>query len=198
MNNTERMCKLTGSFNRITFFHLWSTTLVCWHWLKNKLDECNLKCHHHRSMSDTRHTFNHKRRCYIMFYHERNIHFKRSRNSWYHFEFIKLIANSNMHQSSETNGNHEITCFGHANATVNDGKSIVGFVRNKPNEKLWLPIKLALISQTFKPNFVQSLQKPHPKTQLVKFSINQILTEKQFKSKGKLINRLFIKHNANE
>jgi len=73
-----------------------------------------------------------------------------------------------MHKYSETTGSCEITCFGHSNATINDGKSVVGFVRNKPNEKLWLSIKLALISQTLKPNFVQSLQKPHPKTQLVK------------------------------
>jgi len=36
---------------------------------ENKLIECNLKCHHQGAVSDTRHAFNHKRWCYIVFYH---------------------------------------------------------------------------------------------------------------------------------
>lgn len=51
------------------------------------------------------------------------------------------------------------TCFGHADSTVNDGEGLVGLVRNNPDEKLRLSLKLALISQTLEPDLVQCLDK---------------------------------------
>lgn len=52
-----------------------------------------------------------------------------------------------------------ITCFGHADTTVNNGKCVVGLVRDESNEKLWLSIELALVRKALESNFIQSLYK---------------------------------------
>lgn len=51
----------------------------------------------------------------------------------------------------------DITCFGHADTTVDDREGLVNLVGYKPNEKLWLSIQLTLIGQALKTDFIQSL-----------------------------------------
>ena len=56
-----------------------------------------------------------------------------------------------------------ITCFGHADSAINNGESIVGLIRNEPDEELRLSIKLALVSEALKSDFIQSLHKSKSK-----------------------------------
>ena len=49
------------------------------------------------------------------------------------------------------------TCFGHADTAVNDRVSLVDFVRDDPNEELWLSIEFALVCEALKSYLIQSL-----------------------------------------
>lgn len=50
-----------------------------------------------------------------------------------------------------------ITCFGHADAAVDNGESLVSFVRNETNKELRLRVELALIGQTLESDLIQSI-----------------------------------------
>jgi hypothetical protein len=50
-----------------------------------------------------------------------------------------------------------LTSLCHSNSTINDGDGIAGLVRDNMNEQLRLCLKLCLVSQAIKTDFVQSL-----------------------------------------
>lgn len=50
------------------------------------------------------------------------------------------------------------TCFGHANAAIDDAQGLVNLVRYKPDEHLRLPIQLAFVRKALEPNLVQCLR----------------------------------------
>lgn len=51
-----------------------------------------------------------------------------------------------------------MTCFGHANAAINDGEGIVGLIRDESDVEFRLSIKLARIRKALNSNFVQGLK----------------------------------------
>lgn len=98
----------------------------------------------------------------------------------------------------------EITCFGHADTTINNGESFVSLVRNKAYEELRLSIKFALVSQALEPNLIQCIrciadQFPQENFLVAVESIDdqtEKLVDLSLESKGLCISHLNIRHNS--
>lgn len=79
-----------------------------------------------------------------------------------------------------------MTCFGHANAAINDGEGIVGLIRDESDVEFRLSIKLARIRKALNSNFVQGLKSTTPNPISLKIVPIYILNKTRGKSTEKL------------